>query len=108
MSLIFKVPLERLWQPYLLFLAPTLAGLPLMFYARRFRGRPKVCAFWSALGLAVQITLLGIASFYSGVMDWMLPGVSSGPETIFFVAFGIVFGSLFGYTMYERLTAGKF
>ncbi|MFZ0637248.1 MAG: hypothetical protein WA755_04800 [Candidatus Acidiferrales bacterium] len=106
-ALAFKVPLDKLWRVYLLFLAPALAGLPLIFYAQRIRDRPKLSAFSFALGLGVDIALLGIATVYSGSADWLLQGNWTGFATIFTVASATIFGSLLGYSMYKQLMAGK-
>jgi hypothetical protein len=37
------------WLDYLLFLMPAFGGIPLIYDARRFRDRPKACAFRFAM-----------------------------------------------------------
>jgi uncharacterized membrane protein YhaH (DUF805 family) len=107
-SLAFGVSLKKLWIPYLLFLTPALFGLPLIVNARRFRDRPKSSAFRSAVGMAAFCALAVIASDYSGLWNWLVPGTTSSRSLIFIIVFGASAASVSAYfSAYGMLTSRK-
>lgn len=107
-SLAFGIPLERMWLPFLLFFIPVLAGLPLILRARQFHDRPKLSAFWAAIGVAILCTLELVASYYSGLWEWVVPGTTNDWELDLAIFFGaaITFASAY-YSTYWSLTSKK-
>jgi hypothetical protein len=106
-SLAFGTPLKGLWEPYLLFFAPALVALPLILHARRFFDRPKLCAFWLALGLSAYSTLIALASLHSGLLDWMVPGTTTLGNLGFTIVVGAAAVSVSAYFFVRKLRASR-
>jgi len=92
-SIAFGISLKKMWEPYLLFFSPALVGLPLVLRARQFIDRPKLYAFWLALGLSAFSSLVVIASFYSGFMSWIFPGATDTGGFVFALIFIVIVAS---------------
>ncbi len=107
-SLVFRISPNKLWFPFLLFFIPPLVALPLIFHASQYRDRPKSYAYRMAVAVFAFITLEGISMFYSGLLNWMIPGATSVWGLIFSIAFGATVASVSAfYTAYKRLIATK-
>lgn len=105
-SIAFGISLKAMWEPYLFFFAPFFAGLPLILHARQFFDRPKLCAFWLALGFSVSFVLMMMASFYSGVVNWVLEGTATTSGLAFTLIFGVIVVSVAAcYVVSKRMTS---
>jgi hypothetical protein len=103
----FSVPLTKLLLPFVLFLVPGIVIVPLIFNARRYFNKPKICAIWFALALSVSCFLITIATTYSAIAlgIWTHDAVETLP---FVTAFGCTIAAASGYFLvFSRLTAKK-
>jgi len=104
---LLSVSLVRLLLPFALFLVPGVVVVPLIFNARRYFHRPKVCALWFAMALSVFCLLVTIATTYSAIAleIWTHDAVATLP---FVAAFGCTIVAVGGYfSVFSRLTAKK-
>jgi hypothetical protein len=95
-ALVFKVALSRMLSPYCLFFLSALMGLPFILGARRYVHRPKVRALLFANGMSIFAALIAVAMHFSGVLKWLLPGLTGG-ELIFGAIFTVLNSAGFGY-----------
>src|SRR5215467_10646480 len=72
-SAVFSISLRRLLVPFVLYLIPFCVVVPLIFNARRHLDRPKQCAVWAAVAMAVFGLFLVIATIYSGTFLRLAP-----------------------------------
>jgi hypothetical protein len=108
--LAFGVATKKVFVAYLLFLIPVVATMPLVFWAREMRDRPKSAARRMALAMFVFFASIGIAMLYSGALNWLDPG-GAGPtngEVFFIVLFLGSIGSVMAYrSTYKQLISNK-
>jgi hypothetical protein len=83
-------------------------ALPILIQARQFRAHPKSFAYRIAIAMFFFMTLIGVAMYYSGVLNWLIPGPTTVGELLFFVAFiAAVVGFTTYFSIYKRLASAN-
>jgi hypothetical protein len=101
-SIAFRLTAKKLLVPYLLFLIPPVVAQPLLIYARRFRHQPKAYAFRVAMALAIFAILIVLGMYYSGILNWFIPGQHDIGELVFTIAFVAI---TVGFMAYRSVSA---
>ena len=106
-AVLFHIPLKQLFLPFVLYLIPGVAIVPLIFNARRYFHRPKACAVWFAIALSVFTLLITTATIYSAI-ELGLWANDVKKDLPLLAAFGCTISAVTGYLFtYRRLTAKR-